>query len=176
MQTGQGCAAFYSDSRFWDRSVDRYYRRLSRKQPGKKAVGYHVAASDRIVPEWQNPPVGDVIADEPPGTAYYVVRRAEPGRSFVLFTHTHLRYLVPARLRDNPRLGIFGELSDSFLLTEPKPGTTRVIRRMRLSCRPWPFRAYAVPIVLVWGEAITARNLLCGVKRRAETAPEPPIR
>jgi hypothetical protein len=72
-------------------------------------------------------------------------------------------------LRGNPRLGIHGEISDSFLLTEPQPGTTRLIRRMRLSCGPWPFRAYAVPVVLIWGEAITARNLLRGIKRRAET-------
>ena len=169
VQTGQGRAGFYSDSRFWDRSVDWYYRRLSGKQPGKEAVGYHVAASDRIVPEWQNPHVGDIIADGPPGTAYYVVRQAEPGKSWVLFTDTHLRYLVPARLRDSPRLGIFGEVSDSCLLTEPEPGTTRVIRRMRLRCGPWLFRVYVVPIVLVWGEEITARNFLRGVKRRAES-------
>lgn len=169
VQTGQGRAGFYSDSRFWDRSVDWYYRRLSRQQPGKPAVGYHVATDERIVPAWQNPRVGDIIADGPPGTAYYVVRQAEPGKSWVLFTDTHLRYLLPARLRDDPRLGVFGELSDSFLLAEPEPGKTRLIRRMRLRCGPGPFRAYVVPIVLIWGEAITARNLLRGVKRRAET-------
>jgi hypothetical protein len=39
---------------------------------------------------------------------------------------------------------------------------------MRLRCGPWLFLAYVVPIVLVWGEAITARNLLRGVERRAE--------
>jgi glyoxylase-like metal-dependent hydrolase (beta-lactamase superfamily II) len=169
VQTGQGRAGFYSDSKFWDRCVDWYYRRLSREQPGKAAVGYHVAADDRIVAAWQNPRVGDIVADGPPGTAYYVVRQAEPGKSFVLFTDTHLRYLLPAWLRGNPRLGISGEISDSFLLTEPQPGTTRLIRRMRLSCGPWPFRAYAIPVVLIWGEAITAQNLLRGIKRRAET-------
>ncbi len=153
----------------WDRSVDWYYRRLSRQQPGKPAVGYHVAADERIVPAWQNPRVGDIIADGPPGTACYVVRQAEPGKSWVLFTDTHLRYLLPARLRDDPRLGVFDELSDSFLLAGPEPGKTRLIRRMRLRCGPGPFRAYVVPIVLIWGEAITARNLLRGVKRRAET-------
>jgi glyoxylase-like metal-dependent hydrolase (beta-lactamase superfamily II) len=168
VQTGQGRAGFYSDSPFWDRSVDWYYRHLSHQQPGKATVGYHVVTDERIVPAWQNPRVGDIVADGPPGTAYYVVRQAEPGKSWVLFTDTHLRYLLPARLRDNPRLGIFGELSDSCLLTEPEPGTTRLIRRMRLSCGPWPFRAYVVPVVLIWGEAITARNFLRGVKRRAE--------
>ncbi len=112
--------------------------------------------------------MGDIIADGPPGTACRVVRQLDPGRAFVLFTDTHLRYLLPARLRDNPRLGIFGKLSDSSVLTEPEPGKTRVVRRMRLGCGPWPVRAFVVPVVLVWGEAITARNLLCGVKRRAE--------
>jgi glyoxylase-like metal-dependent hydrolase (beta-lactamase superfamily II) len=168
VQTGQGRAGFYSDSKFWDRCVDWYYRRLSRQQPGKAVAGYHVAADDRIVAAWQDPRVGDIIADGPPGTACYVVRQAEPGKSFVLFADTHLRYLLPARLRGNPRLGISGEISDSFLLAEPEPGTTRLIRRMRLRCRPWPFRVYAVPVVLIWGEAITARNLLRGIKRRAE--------
>ena len=168
IQIGQGRAGFYSDSKLWERCVDWYYRRLSREQPGT-AAGYHVAADDRVVPAWQNPRVGDIIADGPPGTACYVVRRAEPGRSFVLFTDTHLPYLLPARLRGNPRLGISGEISASYLLTEPQPGTTRLIRRMRLTCRPGPFRAYAVPVVLIWGEAITAQNLLRGIKRRAET-------
>ena len=168
VQTGQGRAGFYSDSRLWDRCVNWYYHRLSREQPGQEPVGYQVGASDRIVPAWQDLQVGDIIADGPPGTAYYVVHQLEPGQALVLFTDTHLRYLLPARLRDNPRLGIFGELSDSTILTEPEPGRTRVVRRMRMSCGPWPFRALVVPIVLIWGEAITARNLLRGVKRRAE--------
>jgi glyoxylase-like metal-dependent hydrolase (beta-lactamase superfamily II) len=144
VQIGHGRAGFYSDSKFWDRCVDWYYRRLSRHQAGEAPAGYRAAAADRIVAAWQNPQPGDIIADGPPGTAYYVVRQAEPGKSFVLFTDTHLRYLVPARLRGNPRLGISGELSSSYLLAETEPGTTRVIRRMRLSCRPWPFRARPV--------------------------------
>jgi hypothetical protein len=39
---------------------------------------------------------------------------------------------------------------------------------MRLTCGPSPFRVLAVPVVLAWGEARTARNFLLGVKRRAE--------
>jgi hypothetical protein len=169
VQVGQGRAGFYSDSKFWDRCVDWYYRLLSRRQPGT-AVGYHIAADDRIVAEWQDPKRGDIIVDGPPGTAYYVVRHVEPGRSFVIFTDTHLRYLLPARLRESARLAIYGEISDSYLLTEPAPGKTRLLRRMRLSCGPLPFRAYVVPVILIWGEVITARNLLRGVSRRAESA------
>jgi deazaflavin-dependent oxidoreductase (nitroreductase family) len=168
VQLGQGRAGFYADSSLWDRCVDWYYRLLSREQAGRATVGYHVNTSDRIVSAWQNPCVGDIIADGPPGTAYYVVRHVEPNKAFVLYTDTHLRYLVSARLRDNPRLGIFGEISASYLLTEPEPGKTRLVRRMRMVCGPWPFRLLAVPIVLLWGEAITARHFLRGVKRRAE--------
>jgi hypothetical protein len=173
VQIGHGRAGFYSDSRFWDRCVDWYYRHLSREQPGEAPVGYHAEVADRVVPAWQNPHVGDIVADGPPGTAYYIVRQLEPNKAFVLFTDTHLRHLVPARLRDNPRLGIFGELSDSSLLIGLEPGKTRVVRRMRLRCGPLPFTAYVVPIVLIWGEAITARNFLRGVKRRAEQSVEP---
>ncbi len=173
VQTGQGRAGFYSDSPWWDRCVDWYYRLLSREQPGRAATRYQIRASDRIVAAWQDPQPGDTIADGPPGTACYQFRQVDPGRAFVLFTDSHLRYLVPARLREDPRLGIFGEISDSFLLTEPMPGQTRIIRRMRLRCGPLPFRIIALPIVLIWGEAITARNLLRGIKRRAEASCQP---
>lgn len=180
VQTGQGRAGFYSDSPFWDRCVDWYYRRLAREQPGTADVGYQVAADDRVVSSWQNLRVGDVIADGPPGTAYYVVRQAEPDRVFVLFTDTHLPHLLPARLRNNPRLRIHGELSDAVVLSEVKPDRTRLVRRMRMTCGPWPFRLLVVPIVLAWGDWITERNFLRGVKQRAERttrdSPLPAIR
>lgn len=170
VQTGHGRAGFYSDSPFWDRCVDWYYRVLSREETAKAPVGYQVVNEDEVVAAWQDPRVGDTIADGPPGTAYYVMRHVEPNKALVTFTDAHLRYLLPARLRDNRTLGIFGEISDSLLLTEPEPGTTRLIRRMRLTCGPWPFRLLAVPSVLIWGEAVTAHNLLRGVKRRAESS------
>jgi len=168
VQIGQGRAGFYSDSRFWDRCVDWYYRWLSRERPEKPSVGYQVEDSERIVSSWQNPAVGDIIADGPPGTACYVVRHVEPNKAFALFTDTHLRYLLPARLRNSPRLVVFGELSASYVLAAPERGRTRAVRRMRMTCGPWPFRAFAIPIVLIWGEQITARNFLLGIKRRAE--------
>jgi hypothetical protein len=122
VQIGHRRAGFYSDSRFWDRYVEGYCRLLSRGNPERASVGYHVDASDRVVPSWRNSHVGDIIADRPPGTACYVVRFVEPNKAFVLFTDAHLRYLLPARLRDNPRHGICGKISDGFLLTEPAPG------------------------------------------------------
>ena len=166
-QIGQERAGFYSDSRWWDAAVDFYYRILSREQ-GRAPVGYRVRDAERIVPAWQDLRVGDVILDGPPGTAYYAVRQIELNRSLVLFTDTHLPYLLPVRLRDDRRLGISGELSDSFVLIRLEHSGTRVLRRMRVVCRPWLFRLVVLPIVMIWGEMITARNFLRGLKRRSE--------
>jgi hypothetical protein len=124
---------------------------------------------NQIVPAWQNSRVEDVVADRPPATVYYVVRHAESNRVLVLFTDTHLGYLVPARLRDNPRLGVFGEISDGYLLTEPEPGKTRVVRRMRLRCgalalqrvRYCPSCWSGARPSRLWGEAVTARGTSC---------------
>jgi hypothetical protein len=44
---------------------------------------------------------------------------------------------------------------------------------MRLMCGPWFLWALAVPVILSWGEAFTARNLRRGVKRRAEQPVKP---
>lgn len=167
IQIGQGRAGFYSDSRWWDAAVDFYYRLLSRER-GHVPVGYWFRDAESIVPAWQDLHVGDLIIDGPPGTACYVVRHIEPNRSFVMSSDTHLPYLLPARLRDDRRLGISGKLSDAFLLIRLEHGRTRVVRRMRAVCRPWAFRVVVMPVVIVWGEMITARKFLRGLKRRAE--------
>lgn len=166
MQIGQGRAGFYSDSPWWDACVDFYYRLLSREQ-GRTPVGYRGRDTERIVPEWQDLRVGDAILDGPPGTACHIVRQIEPNRSLVLFTDTHLPYLLPTRLRTR----VSGKLSAAFLLIQIESGRSRVVRRMRATCSPLAFRLIAMPVVLIWGEWITARNFLRGLKRRVEGAP-----
>jgi hypothetical protein len=168
VQIGHGRAGFYSDSRFWDRCVNWYYRLLSREQTGAPGTGYRAEAPDRVVPTWQNPQAWDVVADGPPGTAHYVVRHVVPNQEFALFTDTHLRFLLPRRLRESSRLGAFGEISVGYLLRETSQGQTRVVRRAQLRCGPWPFTPYAVVVVLLWGEVITTRQFLRGITRRAE--------
>jgi hypothetical protein len=167
MQTGQQRAGFYSDSPWWDACVDAYYRLLSREQH-RPRVRYEQHDSDRIVPAWQDLRVGEEILDGPPGTAYYVVRQIDPQRSFVLSTDTHLPHLVPARWRGRVR----GEVSDTTVLIPIDATSTRVLRRMRAAADPPAFRILAVPVVVIWGEAITARTFLRGLRRRAETTPE----
>lgn len=162
MQTGQRQAGFYSDSRVWDACVDLYYRVLSRERRVPRERYAH--ADDRIHPGWQDRAVGDRILDGPPGTAYYVVVELVPERVKVSFTDTHLPYLLPARCRPAVR----GELSDATILGPRPDGTTRVVHRVRFSAEPWWFRLLAVPVVLIWGEAITSRRFLRGLRSRAE--------
>jgi len=167
MQIGQGRAGFYSDSPWWDACVDFYYRLLSREQ-GHTPIGYRGRNTERIVEAWQHLRVGDAILDGPPGTACYIVRQIELHRSLVLFTDTHLPFMLPARFRG----GVSGELSAALILLPLENGSTRVLRRMRLTCSPLAFRLVAVPLVLIWGESITARYFLRGLKRRAEGIPD----
>jgi hypothetical protein len=110
--------------------------------------------------------VGDSILDGPPGTASYIVRQIEPNRLLVRFTNTHLPYVLPGRLRHK----VSGTISVTYLLVPLEAGRTRLIRRARAACKPFAFRMLAMPVVLIWGALITARNLLRGLKRRAESA------
>ena len=162
-QIGQGRAGFYSDSRLWDAAVSFYYRLLSR-EAGRNPVSYQHQEPEHGLPIPRPLKAGDAIADGPPGTAYYSVREVEPNRTLVLFTDTHLPYLLPSNLRSH----VSGILSDAFVLLPMENGQTRFLRRMRLRCEPPVFRALALPVVLLWGEAITARRFLRGLKRRAE--------
>jgi len=164
IQIGQGRAGFYSDSPWWDKAVDLYYRLLSREL-GRARVRYQKRDTG-IVPEWQELRVGDAILDGPAGTAYYVVRQIDARHSLVLLTDTHLPYLLPSRQRRR----VAATLTAAYLLIPLADGTTRVVRRMRMTCRPLWFRLLVVPLVWIWGERITAHNFLRGLKCRVERA------
>jgi hypothetical protein len=146
VQIGQGRAGFHSDSSWWDRVVVLYYRVLSREQTHAR-VRYQKRDTE-IASEWQGLRVGDSILDGPPGTAYYVVRELDPNRRLVLVTDTHLPYALPARLRTQ----VAGELTAACLLVPRTQRDTRVIRRMRMTCRPTWFRLCIVPVVWFRGK------------------------
>jgi hypothetical protein len=46
-----------------------------------------------------------------------------------------------------------------------------MVHRVRFTAEPMAFRLLAVPVVLIWGEAITTRRFLRGVRSRAEELP-----
>jgi len=168
-------AGWYTDPSWWDKPVDEYLKSLSRKEAEESGMGHREAPSaERIVPEFQDLKEGDSILDGPPGTAFFTVRLMEPNRALVLYSDSHLRFLVPRSIRENPRYGIYGEFSWAFVLEEKGEQNTRLILRTRANYGPRLYRTLATPLILVGGELFTARKMLYGIKWRVEGAGQSP--
>jgi hypothetical protein len=85
-----------------------------------------------------------------------------------LYSDSHLRFMVPRSIRENPRYGIYGEFTWAFVLEEKGAKNTRLIVRTRASYGPRLYRALTLPLVVVGGEFFTTRKMLYGIKRRVE--------
>jgi hypothetical protein len=169
VQMGHYRAGFYADPSWWDKYSDRYLRSLSRKEAEESGYGFREVPSDeRIIPEFQNLKEGDTILDGPPGSAFFTVRLMQPNRALVLYSDSHLRFLVPRSIRENPRYGICGEFTWAFVLEERGERNTRLIVRTRANQGPRLYRAITMPFILVGGEFFTTRKMLFGIKRRVE--------
>ena len=169
VQMGHYRAGFYADPSWWDKYSDKYLRSLTRGEAEKSGYGYReVPSVDRIIPELQDLKVGDTILDGPPGTAFFTVRLLEPSRALVLYSDSHLRFMAPKSIRENPRYGIYGEFSWAFVLEEKGERDTRLILRTRGNYGPRLYRALTMPLIVVGGEFFTARKMLYGIKRRVE--------
>jgi hypothetical protein len=175
VQMGHYRAGFYADPSWWDKYSDKYLRSLSRKEAEESGYGFREVPSDeRIIPEFQDLKEGDTILDGPPGSVFFTVRLMESNRALVLYSDTHLRFMVPRSIRENPNYGIYGEFSWAFVLEEKRERNTRLILRTRASYGPRLYRALTTPLVLVGGEYFTTRKMLHGIKRRVEqTARQP---
>jgi len=169
VQMGHYRAGFYADPSWWDKYSDKYLRSLSRKEAEESGYGFREVPSDeRIIPEFQDLMEGETILDGPPGSVFFTVRIMEPNRALVLYSDTHLRFLVPRSIRENPRYGIYGEFSWAFVLEEKGERNTRLIVRTRASYGPRLYRTLTMPFVLVGGEYFTTRKMVYGIKRRVE--------
>jgi hypothetical protein len=178
VQMGHYRAGFYADPSWWDKYSDKYLRSLGRKEAPESGYGFREVPSDeRIIPEFQDLKEGDTILDGPPGTAFFTVRLMEPNRTLVLYSDSHLHFLVPRSIRENPRYGIYGEFSWTFALEEKGERNMRLIVRTRAAWGPRLYRSLTMPFVLVGGEFFTTRKMLYGIKRRVEgtRASEPVI-
>lgn len=156
VQMGYGRAGWYTND-WWYRLIDRYI--------------FHVDMPrvERILPDLQQLMQGDVIPDGPPGTASFTVVGFEPERLLALYSTTHGTVWLPRVLRDNPALGIHGELGWVFVLRQPTPGTTRLILRTRATGGPTLYRVLAWAL-LPPADFLVAGMLLRTVKRNAERA------
>jgi proline iminopeptidase len=170
VQMGYYRGGWYTDTAWWDYLADRYLRFLVRDEEKQSGVAHRDELSAvGILPEYQEVHPGDVILDGPPGTAYFTVAAVEPNRYLVLYSTSHLRYLFPRTIRDNPRLGIGGEFSWAFVLTQTDDGRSRLIMRTRANVRPPLYKLFTnalLPLVS-W---IYGRKVLTAIKRRAEAS------
>ena len=167
VQMGMDRGGWYSDPEWWDAWTERV---LWSFLSSSERTGYSLRAepsADRIVAEWQDLKVGDIVLDGPPGTAFFTVAVLEENRVLALSSTSHVRYVMPEFLRNNPRVNIHGAFSWVFILNEVDANTTRLILRTRVNYGPRLFRVLTRPFF--WPiDFLMARKMLRGIKRRVE--------
>jgi hypothetical protein len=115
-------------------------------------------SADRIIPEFQQLRVGEVVPDGPPGTAHFTVAALEPGRAIV--------YL------DDAGTHVPGTAFSWAFVLEPLDGrTTRVQVRTRGTYPPSPVIRRLHRVVIGPADFVmVSGQMLRGIKRRAERA------
>ena len=171
VQMGMDRGGWYSDPEWWDGLAEKVlWSFLAREEK----TGYSIRAepsADRIIAEFQNLKLGDIVLDGPPGTAFFTVAALEENRVLALYSNSHVRYILPAFLRDNPKLNIQGEFSWVFILDEVDANSTRLILRTRVNYGPRVFRVVTRPFF--WPvDFVLARKMLRGIKWRVEQRKE----
>lgn len=119
-------------------------------------------SADRLHPEWQGLAVGDWIPDGSPETKCgFVVDELDVDHHLVLHSTEHL----PPQFRD--RFGAWIDWSWAFVLRDLGGGRTRFHFRTRARLGP-PWLAAAYWLVLIPADHVMARQMLTGVRLRAE--------
>ncbi len=162
VQAGYHRGGWYTDS-----ALDRFQYKVlwERIAPAHKKPVW-MPSADRILPEFQDLKVGDIVPDGPPDTAYFTVVAMEPEKFLALHSTTHVKNLAPGFLQDT-RLAPDGEFSWVFVLDESAPGQTRLILRTRANYEPAYFRVLG-RFVFTIGELLFPMATLNGIKRRVE--------
>jgi hypothetical protein len=167
VQMGMDRGGWYSDPEWWDGLVERV---LWSFLTSDEKTGYSIRdepSAGRIIEKFQDLKVGDILLDGPPGTAFFTVRALEKNRVLALYSNSHVRYIVPRVLHDNPNVNIQGEFSWVFILDEVDANETRLILRTRINYGPRMFRVLTRPFF--WPiDFVLARKTLWGIKCRVE--------
>ena len=153
VQIGQGRAGFYSYEGIED------------------LLGLNIHNSNRILPEFQDLKVGDVVPLAPSG-AGFPVAFLEPNRSLVLGGRVDAQTKGPLTLEDKTP-GAYYEASWGFILQPIDARTTRLIERFRVDWGPETFaNGLFYRGLLEPGSFIMERRMLLGIKERVEAASE----
>ena len=135
----------------------------------------------RILPEFQDLAVGDVVPDGPDHAAYFWVRDIEPERALVYHSIRHPYRGHPVDPSDRGALrrlerslvdgGTYLDFSWVFILRPTGAQSSRLLIRTRANYAPRAIRFAGVPLGLV--DAFFAHAILGGVKRRTESSRQP---
>lgn len=161
VQVGYHRGGWYIDT-WWDELEQRYF--WPRVVP-PEARGTYRPAANRILPEYQDLKVGDVIPDGPAGSAWYTVERLELNRAMVLYATTHFKYAFPAL--QGTRFEFSGAFSWAFVLALIDADHTRLTLVNRTEYEPRMMRLVVNPFYRVV-DRIHQRAILAGIKRRVE--------
>ena len=171
VQMGMDRGGWYSDPEWWDGLVEKV---LWSFLASEEKTGYSIRSepsAERIIAKFQDLKVGDIMLDGPPGTAFFTVAVLEKNWVLALYSNSHVRYIVPDALRDNPSVNIQGEFSWVFILDEMDANATRLILRTRVNYGPRVFRVLTRPFF--WPvDFVLARKMLWGIKWRVELRKE----
>jgi hypothetical protein len=127
-------------------------------------LGIHSAA--RIVPEWQTPAVGDVVAANRTGTGGWYVVEIRPNDTLALKVAS-LDQGRPLR-RDE---GLGWEFLWIFALRRVADGRSRLLIWERVAFGRSVTRLSMAPVG--WISFVMTRKMMLGIKQRAETAVRP---
>ena len=123
------------------------------------ALGIHSA--DRIVPEWQQREVGDLVYADAKGSGGWYVMAVEPDRVLVLMV-ADVRTGHPVRRSEPP----WWEFAWTFALCAAPDGTTRLLVRERVAFGRLFVRLAMAPVGVV--SFVMTRKTMLGIKARAE--------
>jgi len=119
-------------------------------------------SAERLVPALQNLAIGDRVLDGAPDKhCAFVVTQLEPNHHLVLHSTEHL----PPEW--SQRFGASIDWSWAFVLDEVTGESTRFIVRSRLRLMPRWVEAFYLGVI-VPADFVMSRQMLCGVKKRAE--------
>ncbi len=148
-QIGQGRGGFYSYD--WLENL----------------AGCDIHSADRVVPDLQNPQVGDPV-DLAPAMGL-AVAAIEPGRLLLLRPPSPATSAVAGIEQLTP--GISFNASWAFVLEAPNERTTRLLFRFRVTGTPRLPLALFCRLLLEPEHFVMERAMLRGIKRRAEASP-----
>jgi proline iminopeptidase len=127
-----------------------------------------VASADRILSEYQDLKVGDIVKAVPKGSFGFPVAAILPGQALVLAGTLDTRTGQPADPND-PGLQAYFSGDQTFYIEENSDGTSRLIFRMRIDWNPGFANRLVYSYILEPVSFIMGRKTLLNVKRRAES-------